>query len=343
MCVPSVHNPATSRNEIISHVHGQVQKDIDAVRNEYYFKPPAPVDNFLQALITDKRDAPVMYMLFNACAIMMPSAALLYLRPSHLWGLVYVITMYLLFLQRFILALHYSEHRGLFAKSKAGAYLNHVAPYVLCPLFGIPAGMYRLHHVVMHHIENNVCPWDLSSTEPYQRDNILHFIYYWARFSFGAWVELPYYAFKRGRYELMTHCLASSITYLSTVYTLFKFNPVATTWVFIVPFCLTSLILMFGNWSQHMFVDPNNPRSSFGLAYNVVDTPDNQKSFNDGFHIVHHANPRCHWTDMPHKFLETLDQHIKEDSLTFLGIGFLEVGMLVMTKQLPTLADRYAK
>lgn len=24
--------------------------------------------------------------------------------------------------------------------------------------------------------ENNVCPWDLSSTEPYQRDNILHFI-----------------------------------------------------------------------------------------------------------------------------------------------------------------------
>lgn len=30
----------------------QVQKDIDAVRNEYYFKPPAPVDNFLQALIT---------------------------------------------------------------------------------------------------------------------------------------------------------------------------------------------------------------------------------------------------------------------------------------------------
>ena len=30
-------------------------------------------------------------------------------------------------------------------------WLNHVAPMLLAPLFGVPCGLYRLHHCVMHH------------------------------------------------------------------------------------------------------------------------------------------------------------------------------------------------
>ncbi len=55
----------------------------------------------------------------------------------------------------------------------------------------------------MHHVENNLDKWDLSSTEPYQRDNLLHFFYYYLRFLFAIWFELPYYALKRNR----TRCL----------------------------------------------------------------------------------------------------------------------------------------
>ena len=86
--------------------------------------------------------------------------------------------------------------------------LNFVAPILLAPLFGVPSGMYKLHHKVMHHVvrallpltqiiclfscallqytllkvsvvcyqEGNNQPLDLSSTEPYQRDSLLQFL-----------------------------------------------------------------------------------------------------------------------------------------------------------------------
>ena len=81
--------------------------------------------------------------------------------------------------------------------------LNWATPLVLAPLFGVPSGMYRLHHTVMHHVvrpgadmlpvcllcagllalihtlhlaqEGNHPPKDISSTEAYQRDSIPHF------------------------------------------------------------------------------------------------------------------------------------------------------------------------
>lgn len=30
--------------------------------------------------------------------------------------------------------------------------LNQVVPYMLCALYGVPVGVYRLHHCVMHHV-----------------------------------------------------------------------------------------------------------------------------------------------------------------------------------------------
>jgi hypothetical protein len=64
-------------------------------------------------------------------------------------------------------------------------WLNTVAPYFLAPLFGLPSGAYRLHHVVMHHIEDNAAGWDLSATEGFQRDSLAHFARCVALFCFG--------------------------------------------------------------------------------------------------------------------------------------------------------------
>jgi len=58
----------------------------------------------------------------------------------------------------------------------AADWLNTVAPYLLSPLFGVPSGAYRLHHVVMHHVEDNAAGWDLSSTEAFQRDSLAAFV-----------------------------------------------------------------------------------------------------------------------------------------------------------------------
>ena len=67
----------------------------------------------------------------------------------------------------------------------------------------------------MHHVENNLDGWDLSSTEPYQRDNFLHFIYYYLRFLLAIWIELPFYAWRRSRtrhiYRLKNYLLFLSL------------------------------------------------------------------------------------------------------------------------------------
>ena len=126
--------------------------------------------------------------------------------------------------------------------------------------------MYKLHHLIMHHGENNLFPYDLSSTEPYQRDSFVHFLHYWLRFTLAAWAELPYYAYCKGRMDLLSDVLWMETSWFATLFLCYRVNPVGTFYVFLLPYCVTSLGLMFGNWSQHIFIDPENSRSNHGLA-----------------------------------------------------------------------------
>lgn len=65
--------------------------------------------------------------------------------------------------------------------------------------------------------------------------------------------------------------------------------------------------------SQHIFIDPVAPRSDYHLTYNCVGAVDNQRTFNDGYHIVHHVNSKVHWADMPLQFQATLERHAAND------------------------------
>ena len=79
------------------------------------------------------------------------------------------------------------------------------------------------------------CPWLLPCS-------------YWLRYWVLAWGELPLYAARRRRWRELAACLAAELAYLGVVRALWLFNPLATKWVFVVPFFLSSFALMFGNW-----------------------------------------------------------------------------------------------
>ncbi|GIL44798.1 hypothetical protein Vafri_2289 [Volvox africanus] len=151
------------------------QKDLDSARAEYLFKLP---DHFIKPLcgmLTDVRDEPILHLICNQLILVVPSVCILFLYyRSHLLGLVYLALNYGLFLQRYMLTLHFTEHRPLF-KQRHGV-LNLIIPYVMCNFYGVPCGFYRLHHVVMHHVEDNASPGDLTSTEALQRDSLRHFV-----------------------------------------------------------------------------------------------------------------------------------------------------------------------
>ncbi|GBG60615.1 hypothetical protein CBR_g8636 [Chara braunii] len=114
--------------------------------------------------------------------------------------------------------------------------------------------------------ENNLFPYDVSSTEPYQRDNLMHFLWYWCRFWMAGALELPYYAYRRGRFDLMVQSVVALSIFVTGTAKLYGISSVATTWVIIIPFFIASFALMFGNWSQHIFIDPAHPRSNYLLT-----------------------------------------------------------------------------
>lgn len=92
--------------------------DIAAVRREYYFSPPGWLAQRLLALLEDQRDAPILWLLLNVSVTTAPCAVALYTcgARSHLLGAAYLVGTFVLYLQRFLLALHCTEHRRLFRR-----------------------------------------------------------------------------------------------------------------------------------------------------------------------------------------------------------------------------------
>lgn len=78
---------------------------------------------------------------------------------------------------------------------------------------------------------------------------------YWASHALAAWIRVPLYAYKKGRFDLLLKCLASEALYLAFVSLTAWANFVAALWLLIIPFVITSLALMFGNWwVKHLIV-----------------------------------------------------------------------------------------
>eukprot|EP00475_Leptophrys_vorax_P003980 TRINITY_DN1232_c0_g1_i1.p1 TRINITY_DN1232_c0_g1~~TRINITY_DN1232_c0_g1_i1.p1 ORF type:complete len:433 (-),score=97.36 TRINITY_DN1232_c0_g1_i1:124-1422(-) len=316
--------------------------DVNGVRQEYLFECPQLLQRFLKPYMKDLRDMPMIHLLFNMHVTTLPFAVLLFtvLPEWHVFGVLYFLLSQVLYLQRFILFMHFSTHRKIFEDSKVlGWILNRYIPNFMSPFYGIPPGMYFLHHIVMHHCENNLFPYDVSSTEPFRRDNIFHFLFYYLRYLFAFWFDLPYHSFRRKRWGLFGWALGCLFVYFPIIYLLWTFNALATFYVFLGPMIFCGFALMFGNFSQHIFVDPDHSRDNYNLTINCINCEDNMRSFNDGYHIIHHLNSKLHWTELPKKFLDSLDEHTANNALIFEGIQFAHIGLAVFTGRLAWLAD----
>ena len=315
--------------------------DMSAVRrNEYLFAPPAPLRRLLLPLLDNPKDETLLWSLLNV-GLLVPLAAYVFLcwaPHSHLAGAAYLVTVYGTFLQRFMLALHYSQHRRLFRHGLGAANSVWAA---LCPFFGLPPGVYRLHHCAMHHCEGNGRAGDVSSTEGYSRDRPGHCLLYVLRFLLFTALELPLYAFRTARYAQAAGVLAGVAAYVATAaWVATHVGTPAAVWLFAVPFVVTQCALAFGNWSQHVFINPEAPRHACGMAYTCMNHGDNQRTFNDGYHATHHAYSRLHWSELPAVFMDQLQAHGEKDALVFSGCHFFDVGIAVLTGRLGWLADR---
>jgi fatty acid desaturase len=290
--------------------------------------------------LNDPRDLPHLRLCFPS-SLLIPAAALLFALPSFPWwlGLAYVV-MWNFFGERFTMSYHCTIHRRLFKKSYPALeiYLN----YVLCPFFGQTPGTFYIHHMGMHHVDENL-PADLSSTMKYQRDSLLHFLIYYLRFAFLIPFELTAYLRRAGDTKLLRRLLAGELAYFVVVAFAGSWNLPATLVVFVLPLVFVRLMMMVGNWVQHAFVDPDHPDDPYKSSINTIDPRYNARAFNAGYHIFHHVRKGTHYNDLATEFAQNREKYGREDAVVFDGIDLVGIWMLLMTGQRRKLARHFVR
>jgi len=92
-------------------------KDIGAIRKETLIRLPKGIEDYcVKTFMKDPRDVIMISLILNILFSVVPLTILLYLYPSHMLGLGVCVFKFLMWMQRFILMMHYSEHRQMFKK-----------------------------------------------------------------------------------------------------------------------------------------------------------------------------------------------------------------------------------
>lgn len=303
--------------------------DKTAERNEFFFDVPFCFN-------TDKVDKVLFNLFVNLSCYLCVAIPCIVFTNSHIVGVLHYICLYVFLFERFALGLHFATHRKV-----ANHVLINSLPHLVTPFFGIPCGLYRMHHILIHHKNGNEDPADISSTEMYQRDNWFHLFLYCFRFLFWSLLEIPWTMLQQqGLYEAFKASLLIFVQ-VFLLYYCAMVNFVFFLWIFFLPAVTSPVLLAWGNWCQHIFIDQTQPSSPYSITYNVISSKMNQRTFNDGYHICHHLSPACHWYDLPLLFESKLQEHIDNRSLIFINSSFLHVGYCVMTQNYDELDNHF--
>lgn len=318
-------------------------KQLSEVFDPVYQQPKSysVYEKFWLRFINDKRDLPFIHLLTLIHLTVIPIGILLFfpLLSGAWWWVAFGTWFFIGHIKLrgpFGLMLHNVSHRRLFKKKYN--WLNKYITWFVCPFFGHTPETYFVHHVGMHHEENNMVD-DASSTLAYQRDSVTDFLKYYFNFLFLGFSETFMYLFNRKKKKYYTRLTFGEISFYLLCILMCFINLKAALWVLIIPFILSRLVMMLGNWTQHAFIDPNDPENMYRNCFTCINTSYNRKCWNDGYHLMHHLRPGAHYTEMPNLFLKEKDKLSSEKSLVFDGIHYLHLFYYLMTKHYDKMAD----
>lgn len=298
------------------------------------------LDRFFLQYIKDERDLPFIYLIIRICLTLIPLSVLLFMPFLTGWAWWAVAALHFIFSNLgikgpFGLMLHCTIHRQFF-KSEYD-WMNKFLPWVLAPFFGHTPETYYSHHIGMHHPENNL-EEDDSSTMTFQRDSLRSFLAYFGRFFVVGVRNMLTYLRMKNRPKLATRALTGEIVFAIVCIGLCFINWRATVLVFLLPLVIYRFIAMLGNWTQHSFVDFEDPGNAYKNSITCINVRYNRKCWNDGYHISHHVRPSMHWSEHPTFFLKTTDKYATNQAVVFDGIDFGQVFFLLMFKKYDILA-----
>ncbi len=297
-------------------------------------------DKFLAKFIRDIRDLPFLKLSLLGSTILIPWSIFIFVSPNFYWslGILYLAVLFMGFLGPYILMLHNFSHRPLFKKEYQK--IEKFLVWGLGPLCGQTPETYYVHHVGMHHVEENL-PKDLSCTMMYRRDSLWDFTKYFSRFYFLSIYHLSRYLKKRKRNKLFDNMILGELSWYLIVGLLTIYHWQAALVVFIIPLVITRFMMMNGNWAQHAFICQNNPSDPYLSSITCINSRYNRTCFNDGYHIGHHLKATRHWTDMPEDFLKNKSTYLKRASIVFEGLDYFQIWIFLMLKRYDWLAKHF--
>lgn len=298
---------------------------------------------FWAPYLNDPRDIVFINLSLQMTLVLWPCAITLFVWQSFnwLWAVAYWLLAGVLFMDRYILMLHCTSHRPLFKRSFR--FFNHYIPWALGPLIGETPESYYVHHMGMHHKEGNL-GGDLSSTMPFQRDKFSHWLRYWGRFMVFGLFDLARYHSRNKNKKLLRRLLIGEGSFWTLCLVLgLTVSWQATLVVFIIPVLIVRTIMMAGNWGQHAFIHPDEPHNDFKNSITCIHSRYNRRSFNDGYHIVHHLKPSLHYSEMADEFHKNREKYGAQDAIVFEGLDFFAVWFLLMTGQKKKLAQAFVQ
>lgn len=303
-------------------------------------KSYSTLDRFFLRLLNDERDLPFMYLTLKLSLFVFPACVFFYWPGMFrwYWAVAYYVLQLIFFSGPFILMLHNTSHRALFKKKYE--FLNNYIPWVLGPFFGETPESYFAHHIGMHHPENNLED-DHSSTMKYQRDSFIDFMKYYFTFIIVGIQQLYQYLTLKKRLKIRDNFAKGETLFWIVSIGLCFVNWQATLVVFIIPVFLYRFLMMAGNWAQHAFIDRNAPENNYRNSITCINSPYNEKCWNDGYHIGHHLKQSMHWTDLPLEFQKNIQKYIDEEALVFRKVDFFAVWLFLMLKRYDWLAHFY--
>ncbi len=291
----------------------------------YYFHP----------LLYDPRNDCFVLFIVLMLASVLPSAVWLMLDFVWWRGIVHVVLV-LQFAGTFTAILHNTSHK----KMSPYAALNGVVQYLLAPLLGQTWNTYYFHHVKHHHVEDNG-PNDLSSTLRFQRDSFADFCQYFLRFLFFVALELPVYFIKRAQYWNAFATFGGEVASFTIAGLATNYNLFGGFFVFFIPLIIVRFGMMSGNWAQHSFIDPSDPKCNYKSSVTCVRHFYNKEAFNDGYHTSHHLNARRHWSEHPTHLIKELSTYYEKRPIVFQQLGFMNLWLLLMLHNYKRLAELY--
>ncbi|MDQ6762304.1 MAG: fatty acid desaturase [Bacteroidota bacterium] len=297
-------------------------------------------DRLWLRIINDKRDLPFIYLLTRIHVVVIITGILLYMPfwKNWIWWVAAIPYFYIsqfYYKGRFGLMFHCICHRKLFKKKYH--WIHTYITWVVCPFFGHSPEGYFSHHMGMHHIENNM-PDDTSSTMGYQRDSLKSFLLYFFNFLTLGVRNTFLYLYNRKRKKLYIRFTMGEFLFYVFCISMCFVNLKVTLLIFIIPLFFCRLVSMLGNWTQHAFVDANDPDNAYTNSVNCINTSYNKMCWNDGYHVIHHLRPGMHYTEMPLEFLKLKEKFAINRSIVFDNLNYLHIFTYLLSGRYDKLA-----